>query len=356
LSKTGRNEKCPCGSGNKYKYCCGGPDGNILSFPEIPTGEELKNIPEGMSWQESRGTPNPATDVLHQLEREMGDVEFSSLDEANNFIREMTERRNQTGLDDFMGISPSLMHNISSFPLSENQEFLSLTGEVSEDDIPRIPMLRQTLWLLNHLKTDGQVKLTTAEYLPPSLAVSWFDEAFLPYTDESTLEIRPVRRESDEPRMVWVRDILKSLKLLFIRKGRLGISTKGKAFLNAPASNQYQQLFYFLADVWDWSAYIYSGFEISPFHQKSLPFFLHVLRKQGADGLTEKDIKRIYSAAFPYIFDTVEDDSFIYYLALSEPAQNFTEPLGLSETRKLDSVREQVVPTELFRRALHWGP
>ena len=23
LSKVGRNDKCPCGSGKKYKYCCG---------------------------------------------------------------------------------------------------------------------------------------------------------------------------------------------------------------------------------------------------------------------------------------------------------------------------------------------
>jgi uncharacterized protein YecA (UPF0149 family) len=27
--KVGRNEPCPCGSGQKYKTCCGGPSGAV---------------------------------------------------------------------------------------------------------------------------------------------------------------------------------------------------------------------------------------------------------------------------------------------------------------------------------------
>jgi peptide deformylase len=50
MSKTGRNEPCPCKSGKKYKKCCGKPT-NLLPFPagqvcEIRTGDDpvLKTI------------------------------------------------------------------------------------------------------------------------------------------------------------------------------------------------------------------------------------------------------------------------------------------------------------------------
>lgn len=349
MGKTGRNEKCPCGSGRKYKHCCGATDGNILPFPGgVPSDE-------GMSWQESRGTPNQARDILHQIRSELGDIEFSSLDEMNEYTRSITGRINQAGLDDFLGLSPAQMHDISSTPLSENQDYLTLSGDITEDDIPGIPFLSQTLWLMKYLNTEGPVKLTAAGYLPPSLALSWFDEAFRQYTDEVTLRIRPVRRESDDPDMVWVRAILKKMKLLHVRKGQLSISSKGKAFLNAGVPNQFQQSFYFLADEWDWSTQDNLRFQVSPFHQTSLPFFLHVLNQQGVDGLAQSDAERIFYAAFPHIFDPQEDDSFIYYLVLAEPARNFTEPLGLSDRRVLDSDLRKVVPTELFRRAICWG-
>jgi hypothetical protein len=30
-SNTGRNDPCPCGSGKKYKTCCGAPKGEVAS-------------------------------------------------------------------------------------------------------------------------------------------------------------------------------------------------------------------------------------------------------------------------------------------------------------------------------------
>jgi hypothetical protein len=36
MAKIGRNEKCPCRSGKKYKHCCARKDQNIMSPPASP--------------------------------------------------------------------------------------------------------------------------------------------------------------------------------------------------------------------------------------------------------------------------------------------------------------------------------
>ncbi len=356
MGKTGRNEPCPCGSGKKYKFCCGDSGGNIIPFPGISGDDELEDIPEGMTWQESLGMTNPATDMLHQIQNEIGDREFSSIDELNDFLREKTDRMNREPQEDFLELTPEIMHLISLLPLSEISGFLSLAGSITEEDVPGIPILRQIRRLLNQLQTGGKVKLTSSGYLPPVIALSWFDETFRPFVDKITWDICPVRKESDNPLMPWTRAVMKKMSLVFIRKGYLGISTRGKEFLQTPCPEQYRQLFYFLADEWNWSEYKNFRFEISPFHQNTLPFFLHALNHQGFDGLYEEDARRIFTAAFPDVFDSPEVDSFLFHLVISEPARNFTEPLGLSNHRKMDEYRGGVVPTELFRRELKWFP
>ncbi|WP_246363872.1 SEC-C metal-binding domain-containing protein [Halobacillus locisalis] len=39
MSKVGRNEPCPCGSGKKYKKCCG--NSKVIEFPSVTIKEEL---------------------------------------------------------------------------------------------------------------------------------------------------------------------------------------------------------------------------------------------------------------------------------------------------------------------------
>lgn len=345
MGKTGRNEPCPCGSGKKYKFCCGasGSTGsNIIPFPGISGMPPDEDLP----WQESQGMPNPAI---------MEGRTFSSLDEAKNFTREMVGQANHNPLDDFLGLSPDQMRQLSTLPLEANQDFLSLKGSISEADIPEIPILRQIIWLIQYLENLGPVKLTAAGYLPPVHAVAWFNECFRPFTFASTLEIRPVRRESDEPGMMIVRDIMKRLKFSFMKTGKLGITSRARTFLNESTQTQYQQLFYFLADEWEWSRDEWSYFEVSPFHQTSLPFYLYALNQQGPEGWGESDVERIYTTAFPYILGEIDEGDFFFHIIMREPARYFTEPLGLTiQGNKLDTLN-RVVPSKLFKRELEWG-
>jgi hypothetical protein len=61
----GRNEPCPCGSGKKYKKCCGG--GNIVPFPNASAAAaERENAPEN-------GKPN-GENAVYQLKITLKDI------------------------------------------------------------------------------------------------------------------------------------------------------------------------------------------------------------------------------------------------------------------------------------------
>ncbi|GEM_PF-4035354 len=354
MGKIGRNDPCPCGSGKKYKFCCGASESagsNIIPFPGMSDFSD----DDGLTIQESRGTPNAATEVLHQLKDKMEGRGFSSLEEVERYTREMVDNANSEPEDDFLGLSPDMMHRTSTLPLEETPEFVSLRGSITEKDIPDIPVLRQIRWLLNHLLTEGPIKLTSAGYLPPVHAKAWFEEGFKPFTDLSTLEISPVRRESDEPQMLVVRDIMKQLRLTFMRSGKLGISTRARDFLDSDPQEQFQRLFYFLADEWNWAEGDWGFFELSPFHQSSLPFYLHAFNVQGSGGWDRNDVERIFTNAFPYILGEFEEGAFFFHVVLREPARYFTEPLGLTLPDVQLGRHEKVVPSKLFSRELQWG-
>ena len=90
--KTGRNDLCPCGSGLKYKKCCADKhDASEHQRVMGPVMGELKELLKGKS--------------------------FGSLDEANAFLHQHNQQRNQAPRDDFHGLSPEQIHRFLHFPI-----------------------------------------------------------------------------------------------------------------------------------------------------------------------------------------------------------------------------------------------
>src|SRR5919106_232156 len=73
MAKIGRNQQCPCGSGKKYKRCCG-------RFSEAP--------PDLAS---ARANLERQMDAVTKLLEEQ---DFESVDEANAFFKERRPRGN----------------------------------------------------------------------------------------------------------------------------------------------------------------------------------------------------------------------------------------------------------------------
>lgn len=87
-NKTGRNDPCPCGSGRKYKHCCGAP---------------------------GAGHTNTAADGLKTA---LGAQQFSDKADAQAFVGFHVARANAAGLDDFDGLSPEQISDLLYTPLA----------------------------------------------------------------------------------------------------------------------------------------------------------------------------------------------------------------------------------------------
>jgi len=85
MRKTGRNERCPCGSGKKYKHCCLAKDEEAgraaLAEANVTTGMmRLPNLSDEAD--ELTGASNAVVDMIHA----------GRLDEAEQAAHELLER------------------------------------------------------------------------------------------------------------------------------------------------------------------------------------------------------------------------------------------------------------------------
>lgn len=81
MMKTGRNDPCPCGSGNKYMRCC--MDSNAKQRNEF----------------------------VEELEHKLAMNPDLSLDELNLIAERLANNRNSLAMDDFCGLSPNQIQN-----------------------------------------------------------------------------------------------------------------------------------------------------------------------------------------------------------------------------------------------------
>ena len=63
--KIGRNEKCPCGSGKKYKYCCYAKDRNKNETPEIEENESAAADEETVDTKQKKKTSSYQRTKFH---------------------------------------------------------------------------------------------------------------------------------------------------------------------------------------------------------------------------------------------------------------------------------------------------
>lgn len=89
----GRNDPCLCGSGKKFKHCC--------------LGEE-----------NSTASSHGASGMSESLRKALKGRQFNSLEEAQAFLDQITQKQNRRQLDEFHGLSPEQMHRILIFPFA----------------------------------------------------------------------------------------------------------------------------------------------------------------------------------------------------------------------------------------------
>lgn len=314
--ETGRNDPCPCGSGLKYKKCCA--DKQEASEHQSVMGtvmDELKGLLQGKS--------------------------FGSLDEANAFLSQHTQQRNQAPIDDFHGLSSEQMHRLLHFPFDTPQLFSIASAPVSN---PQAPILSLFKLLAGAIGDDG-LKATATGNLPrnfcrESAKAYLGEEEYQRWSRYGEIKSEPEFREMHVTRLVGeLAGLITKYKGKFIlgKECRKLLAEQGQAGI-------YPRLFRSFVREYNW-AYLGRLVEV-PFIQQSFLFSLHLLGRYGGEWQTSIFYEDNFLRAFPNLLSQVQPFGSYYSpekvvrLAYSTRClERFAQFMGLVETERTGTDR-----------------
>ncbi|MEX0624210.1 MAG: SEC-C domain-containing protein [Saccharospirillum sp.] len=273
VTDVGRNEPCPCGSGNKFKRCCMGKQENT-----------------------NRGT-GPA-EVMDALGNALEKQEFNSLEEAQSFVAQLTQQQNQRSIDDFQGLSPEQIHWMLNQPFDSPS--LVRFPEVL-DTQPTAPIL-QLFNLLTETIGEQGLKPTAKGNLPRNFC----REAALTYWGEQEYQRRTrfsgINREDDFYDLHITRIVAELAGLIRKYKGKFILSRECRQLLaKGGLAAVYPRLFRAHVEEFNWA--YRSGIDELRFIQHAWPFTLYMLRRHGDTWHPAEFYEGAFLKAFPSIMD-----------------------------------------------------
>jgi hypothetical protein len=274
--KTGRNDPCPCGSGLKFKKCCADKD----------YAEEHQRI---------------MGPVMGELKELLKDKSFGSLDEANAFLRQHSQQRNQPPVDDFHGLSSEQMHRFLHFPY-DTPHLVTIPSIL--DSNQQAPILSLFKLLVDGIGDDG-LKATATGNLPRNFcresAQSYYgEEEYRRISRFGELRTEPEIREMHVTRLVaGLAGLIRKYKGKFIlsKECRKLLAEQGQPGI-------YPRLFRAFVRDYNWA--YQDHLEEIPFIQQSFLFSLYLLSKYGGEWQTSTFYEDSFIRAFPNLLPQVQ--------------------------------------------------
>lgn len=236
--RVGRNDPCPCGSGKKYKKCC---LGKAAATPGVPA---IRHSAPGT-------TPTQAESFLHGLKAEMGDREFASDEELNEFVQQYQQQVNRRPLADFHGLSPDQMLALTHRPF-ESPQLLEFPAVLAA--APSGPLAEIFAMLVDWIGNDG-LKPTATGNLPRKVIreiarAHMGEEDYANYT-----QYCGINSEADYWELRTVRFTAEQAGLIRKYKGRFILSRKCRGLLDRDGLRAvYPLLFRTFAERVNWSS------------------------------------------------------------------------------------------------------
>jgi len=117
MAKIGRNEKCPCGSGKKYKHCCARKDQSIMSLPASPEQKIKVTLMKNV-----RNIQQQAVDKKETIS-ELGVFFFYSTSGGDAWVLEMTDCDCIQVARDGVALEPSIDENSETIEVNWSHTF-----------------------------------------------------------------------------------------------------------------------------------------------------------------------------------------------------------------------------------------
>lgn len=331
MEKVGRNELCPCGSGQKYKKCCLGRDED---GPPTPTS-----------------APGVTGSVSAELLESLQGRSFGSLKEMNAYLGWQVSRRNRQATPDFEGLSPEQMHGLLYAPFDSPQLVtFSTILAVAPDEAP---IVRLFTLLMAAIGEEG-LKPTATGNLPRSvcreIALAFYGEdGYREETRYGGINTEPDFSELHVTRLIG--------ELAgFVRKYR-GKFITGREYRQLSAREGmtalYPRLFEAFVQRYEWG-YLDRYPELT-FIQTSFLFTLRLLSRYGDQWRPESFYVEHYLRAFPSLFENAPEltywtpEQLVGKCYSLRTLQRFAEFMGLVE---IERIGNKLLPDEIRIRKL----
>ena len=320
MDKVGRNDPCPCGSGQKYKKCCLGKDAATdASSDQGRFSEEVQELVAGRT--------------------------FGSLKEAEAFLGWQIARKNRQGRVEFEGMSSEQMSKILYAPFDSPQlvAFPDMLGIE-----PDAPVMRLLDLLLDAIGPEG-IKPTATGNLPRNLCRA---AALAFHGEEGYREITKfagINTEPDFPELHVTRLVAEMAGLVRKYRGKF-ILGKACRTLRGTGGNRalYPILFEAFVRKYEWG-YL-DRYPEFPFLQASFLFSLLLLSRHGDQQRSDSFYCERFLKAFPMLLQGVPaseywtPEKFVSNCYSLRVLQRFAEFFGLVE---IERIGDRMVPDEI---------
>jgi len=300
-----RNTPCSCGSGKKYKRCCGA--GTQL-------GDELSQD----SWAE-------------QLTQAINSSQATSLDELNAIIQHMNTKHNARPINEFLGLSPSQMSEMLYQPL-ESPGLVTFNDTWFPEKSSAIDLFNA---LATSIGTDG-AKATSKGNLPIQLC-----RDILANTPEDLLMRPPrIRTEVEFDELNTIRLVSEMAGLIQKHKGYFRLTEAGQA-LTAPEhrARLFRVLFNVYVSSFNWG--YRDGYPDIEIIQTGWLFSLYCLSSLGLAWRPSRFYAEKFLEAFPQALEETSNNKFFsaedkfYHCYISRTLSRFAHFWGLVDMRML---------------------
>lgn len=334
MQTIGRNDPCLCGSGRKFKHCCG-RIGNAASAEPSELDAEWKTA----------------------LRQEIGDRDYENMEELQAAADQFFGRRNQATRNDFHGLSPDQMHRFLHFPF-ESPRIVEFSERLdSPPDAPFMHLFGMLAEAVDLEKFKPTAKGNLPRRICQEIAEEYWNEETFPYQRL----FWKVNKEMDFFELHVVRVVAEMAGFLRKYKGRFILGRECRALLKAGGLGAaYPKILRKYAREFNWA--YRDGYQEIPFLQQSFLFTLFLLSRYGGQWRPSRFYEDQFLQAFPMVLDQIEErlystpEETLRSCYTGRVLQNFAAFLGLAEVENVSPRRSpseyRVRSTQLLAEAL----
>ena len=290
----------------------------------------------------------------------MSDREFESLEEANEFIARITERKNLVAQIDFLGLASHQVHRMLHDPLETLEDMIRFHHELEPEAFREIPVVKNTLLFLTRLKQVEPLKATAKGNLPIAFARE-LHEAFLKPSERFHDRIRS---EEEALFVNTLRHVLTICGWVKKTKGHYSLTMKGTKLIERGFSEPH---FFELMNVFvrrfNWS--FQDGYPPFWIIQGGAVFSLYLLHRKARQCIAARQVGDSFVRAFPAVLNETEaavhrsPDEQVWACFSLRFLERFCEYFGLvdihRETKGLYQFDLSVKKSAFYDRYIGWS-